>query len=234
MDLHDTKNVSKGKARDFNSCPPKGKIRNVLLAKHGFYRWNTQYHCFQLLFHVCSCIILVSVKIPLKLHHNLEPNVTCENGSSSELGKSYWLRSLGLNTGGPECWGADIGRILGFFSYFLLVRTASVFSGCEEGKERKTCLYCSLCNQEHFFIRNTILLAAIECWWSMHRRLECVQKQQQVKRGIDMQMVARARCRCLARWLSSPSLLNLPRATFHPQTSPVGQPLPVWTRSNFC
>lgn len=77
MNLHDTKNVSKGKARNFNSCPPKGKIRNVLLAKHGFYRLSTQYHCFQLLFHVCSCIILVSVKIPLKLHHNRRAGTKC-------------------------------------------------------------------------------------------------------------------------------------------------------------
>lgn len=62
----------------------------------------------------------------------LSLSVTCEKGSSSELGKSYWLRSLGLNTEGPECCGADRGGILGFFSYFLLGRAASVFSGCGE------------------------------------------------------------------------------------------------------
>ena len=56
---------------------------------------------------------------------------TWEKGSSSELGKSYWFRSLGLNTEGPEWGGADTAGILGFFSYFLFVRTTSVFSGWE-------------------------------------------------------------------------------------------------------
>lgn len=35
-----------------------------------------------------------------------------------------------MKTEGPECCGADSGGILGFFSYFLLVRTTSAFSGC--------------------------------------------------------------------------------------------------------
>lgn len=41
---------------------------------------------------------------------------------------------------------------MGFFSYFLLVRTASVFSGCEEGKETVFNVYTTICmtKKRHF------------------------------------------------------------------------------------
>lgn len=77
--------------------------------------------------------IFTYLRFRTQIHQNYNQH-TCEKGSSSELGKSYWLRSLGLNTKGPECGGADIGAILGFFSYFLLVRTASAFSGYKNTK----------------------------------------------------------------------------------------------------
>ena len=56
---------------------------------------------------------------------------TCEKGSSSELGKSYWLRSLALKTMGPAWWPPpdDSGNTFGFFSYFLFCRGTSDFSG---------------------------------------------------------------------------------------------------------
>lgn len=98
---------------------------------------NDQYSYTQnYVYNTHNCIKTTSQERGI-VYINLKLNgVTCENGSSSELGKSYWLRSLGLNTEGPECWVADRGGILGFFSYFLLVRTASVFSGCGDGRER--------------------------------------------------------------------------------------------------
>lgn len=56
---------------------------------------------------------------------------TWEKGSSSELGKSYWLRSLALKTAGPGWWGVpdDRGSTFCFFSYFLFCRGTSIFSG---------------------------------------------------------------------------------------------------------
>lgn len=62
---------------------------------------------------------------------------TCEKGSSSELGKSYWLRSLALKTTGPGWWGApdERGNTFCFFSYFLFWRGTSVFSGLKETEE---------------------------------------------------------------------------------------------------
>ena len=62
--------------------------------------------------------------------------LTWERGSSSELGKSYWFRSLALKTGsvvGLACWGAaaaDEGKTLGFFSYLRLGRIRSALSCC--------------------------------------------------------------------------------------------------------
>lgn len=56
---------------------------------------------------------------------------TWEKGSSSELGKSYWFRSLALKTTGPGWWGApeERGSTFCFFSYFLFCRGTSVLSG---------------------------------------------------------------------------------------------------------
>lgn len=56
---------------------------------------------------------------------------TWEKGSSSELGKSYWLRSFALKTTGPWWWGPpdDRGNTFCFFSYFLFCRGTSDFSG---------------------------------------------------------------------------------------------------------
>lgn len=57
---------------------------------------------------------------------------TWEYGSSSELGKSYWLRSLVLKTTGLPRWAAtdNSGRAFCFFSYFLFGRGTSILSGC--------------------------------------------------------------------------------------------------------
>ncbi len=154
--------------------------------------------------------------------------VTCEKGSSSELGKSYWLRSLGLNTEGPECWGADRGGILGFFSYFLLVRTASVFSGCKQGRETMLSVYASFCVIKKAFQGAK---QQVWCWWSMYRRRVRVETTVS-KRGIDMQMAACARCHCRARWLSPSSSFSIQLVPPLTPTSPVGRPLPVWTDSN--
>lgn len=62
---------------------------------------------------------------------------TCEKGSSSELGKSYWLRSLALKTTGPGWWGVpdERGNAFCFFSYFLFWRGTSVFSGWKKTGE---------------------------------------------------------------------------------------------------
>lgn len=66
-----------------------------------------------------------------------EPSpLTWDRGSSSELGKSYWFRSLALKGGsvaGLACWGAaaaDEGKTLGFFSYLRLGRVRSALSCC--------------------------------------------------------------------------------------------------------
>lgn len=65
---------------------------------------------------------------------------TWERGSSSELGKSYWFKSLALKTGsaaGLVCWGvaaADEGKTFGFFSYFLLGLITSGLSCCKKKK----------------------------------------------------------------------------------------------------
>lgn len=63
---------------------------------------------------------------------------TCDRGSSSELGKSYWFKSLALKPGsaaGLCCWGAaaDGGKTLGFFSYLRFGRIRSALSCCNIG-----------------------------------------------------------------------------------------------------
>lgn len=66
---------------------------------------------------------------------------TCEKGSSSELGKSYWLRSLALKTTGPGWWAVpdERGNTFCFFSYFLFWRGTSVFSGLKETTKTPQC-----------------------------------------------------------------------------------------------
>lgn len=129
--------------------------------------------------------------------------ITWEKGSSSELGKSYWLRSLRLKMEGPECWGADSGGILGFFSYFLLVRIASVFSGCKWcGEKQNSCLQDSL---------------NLTCSQTSKALILLVSYVEAPSEGIDMQMKTRG------RWPQPPSPQSNLRHYW---------PLPVWTDSN--
>lgn len=111
---------------------------------------------------------------------------------------------------------------MGFFSYFLLVRTASVFSGFkEERKAMTTCLYDGLCNQKDISKCTTMPLVVIECCGVCSQAAEVCAATTASIRGIDMQMAARARCHCLARWLPPPS------SSFHP-APPFNSQLPQW------
>lgn len=159
------------------------------------------------------------------IHVGLKWN-TCENGSSSELGKSYWLRSLGLNTEGPECWGADRGEILGFFSYFLLVRTASTFSGF--GKTKKTtCLYSSVRKL------NGLSKGKTRMWLVTQGFIVCVQALKRLKK----QQRAKKR-----HWYADGSTCQMPllsqMVVIHPHTTfhtnfPRGRAPPCLNRLQF-
>lgn len=151
--------------------------------------------------------------------HQFNANwITWERGSSSELGKSYWLRSLRLKIEGPECWGADSGGILGFFSYFRFVRIASVFSGCEWGRTNKRHVYTAVCIQHAFqqaklrLCYDSELCGGSVCVTTVHR------KHWYADGGA-----------CQMATTPSSSIQPVPLLT---PPSPVCWPLPAWTDSN--
>lgn len=78
---------------------------------------------------LCLCCVLWSLLLCARVCVCV---YTWEYGSSSELGKSYWLRSLVLKTTGLPRWAAtdNSGRAFCFFSYFLFGRGTSILSGC--------------------------------------------------------------------------------------------------------
>lgn len=94
---------------------------------------------------------------------------------------------------------------MGFFSYFLLVRTASAFSGF--GKTKKTtCLYLRLCKLRHFKMVNN----------NVAGNSEFIVCEQALKRLKEQQRERKKKEALICRWRHVPDATAEPDGCYSP------------------